>query len=167
MKEKDLKIKKYKFILTDYDGKETRIVHIFAPDLEIANFIVSIYSREQGCTYKYDSVKRNICLAGIKLEDLDSYEIVKQQLERINSWDVEELPSSKFNEKYPKWCETINYKYDNLPRKRFIIIDEDNSFTAIDNRIGKCWCEDFIYKISTIKFFVNKEIHYELLYEEG
>ena len=167
MKEKDLKIKKYKFILTDYDGKETRIVHIFAPDLEIANFIVSIYSREQGCTYKYDSVKRNICLAGIKLEDLDSYEIVKQQLERINSWDVEELPSSKFNEKYPKWCETINYKYDNLPRKRFIIINEDNSFTAIDNRIGKCWCEDFIYKISTIKFFVNKEIHYELLYEEG
>ena len=69
MKEKDLKIKKYKFILTDYDGKETRIVHIFAPDLEIANFIVSIYSREQGCTYKYDSVKRNICLLGIKLED--------------------------------------------------------------------------------------------------
>ena len=167
MKEKDLKIKKYKFILNDYEGKETRIVHIFAPDLEIANFIVSKYSKEQGCTYKYESFKRNICLAGIKLEDLDSYEIVKQQLERINSWDVEELPSSKFNEKYPKWCETINYKYDNLPRKRFIIINEDNSFTAIDNRIGKCWCEDFIYKISTIKFFVNKEIHYELLYEEG
>ena len=167
MKEKNLKIKKYRFILTDYEGKETRIVHIFAPDLEIANFIVSIYSREQGCTYKYDSVKRNICLLGIKLEDLDSYEIVKQQLERINSWDIEELSSSAFNEKYPKWRESINYKYDNLPRKRFIIINEDNSFTAIDNRIGKCWCEDFIYKISTIKFFVNKEIHYELLYEEG
>ena len=152
MKEKDLKIKKYRFILNDYEGKETRIVHIFAPDLEIANFIVSIYSKEQGCTYKYDSVKRNICLAGIKLEDLDSYEIVKQQLERINSWDIEELPSSRFNEKYPKWYESINYKYDNLPRKRFILINEDNSFTAIDNRTGDCWCEDFIYKISTIKY---------------
>ena len=152
MKEKDLKIKKYKFILTDYDGKETRIVHIFAPDLEIANFIVSIYSREQGCSYKYDSVKRNICLLGIKLEDLDSYETVTHQLECINSWDIEELPSSRFNEKYPKWCESINYKYDNLPRKRFILINEDNSFTAIDNRTGDCWCEDFIYKISTIKY---------------
>ena len=167
MKEKNLKIKRYRFILNDYDGKETRIVLIFAPDLEIANFIVSIYSKKKGCTYKYDSLKRNGCILGIKLEDLDSYEIVKQQLERINSWDVEELPSSKFNEKYPKWSETINYKYDNLPRKRFILINEDNSFTAIDNRIGKCWCEDFIYKISTIKFFINKEIHYELLYEEG
>ena len=155
MKEKDLKIKKYRFILNDYDGKETRIVHIFAPDLEIANFIVNIYSREQGYTYKYDSVKRNICLLGIKLEDLDSYEIVKQQLERINSWDIEELPSSRFNEKYPKWCESINYKYDNLPRKRFILINEDNSFTAIDNRTGDCWCEDFIYKISTIKYLLK------------
>ena len=155
MKEKDLKIKKYKFILNDYDGKETRIVHIFAPDLEIANFIVSKYSIEQGYTYKYDSLKRNGCILGIKLEDLDSYEIVKQQLERINSWDVEELPSSKFNEKYPKWRETINYKYDNLPRKRFILINEDNSFTAIDNRTGDCWCEDFIYKISTIKYLLK------------
>ena len=108
MKEKDLKIKKYKFILNDCDGKETRIVHIFAPDLEIANFIVSIYSKEQGCTYKYDSVKRNICLAGIKLEDLDSYEIVKQQLESINSWDIEELSYSRFNETSPKSCKYIN-----------------------------------------------------------
>ena len=89
MKEKDLKIKKYRFILTDYDEKETRIVHIFAPDLEIANFIVSIYSREQGFTYKYDSLKRNGCILGIKLEDIDPYEIVKQQFERINSWDIE------------------------------------------------------------------------------
>ena len=153
MKEKDLKIKKYKFILTDYEGKETRIVHIFAPDLEIANFIVNIYSREQGFTYKYDSVKRNIFLAGIKLEDL--YEIVKQQLERINSWNIEELSFSRFNEKYPHWCESINYKYDNLPRKRFIIFNEDNSFTAIDNRTGDCWCEDFIYKISTIKYLLK------------
>ena len=152
MKEKNLKIKRYRFILNDYDGKETRIVHIFAPDLEIADLLVSIYSRERGFTYKYDSLKRNGCILGIKLEDIDSYEIVKQQLERINSWDIEELPSSRFNEKYPKWCESINYKYDNLPRKRFILINEDNSFTAIDNRTGDCWCEDFIYKISTIKY---------------
>ena len=89
------------------------------------------------------------------IENIDPYEIVKQQFERINSWDIEELPSSRFNEKYPKWCESINYKYDNLPRKRFIIINEDNSFTAIDNRTGDCWCEDFIYKISTIKYLLK------------
>ena len=152
MKEKNLKIKRYRFILNDYDGKESRIVHIFAPDLEIADLLVSIYSKEQGSTYKYESLKRNGCILGIKLEDIDPYEIVKQQFERINSWDIEELPSSRFNEKYPKWCESINYKYDNLPRKRFIIINEDNSFTAIDNRTGDFCYEIFIYKISTIKY---------------
>lgn len=152
MKEKDLKIKKYKFILTYYDGKETRMVDIFAPDLQIANLIIKIFSKDHGCNYKYDSFKRTGYLFGKKLDELDSYVIVKTQLKYCKSWDIEEISSSCFKSKYPKWSETLNGKYDNLPRKRFILFNEDNSFTAIDNRTGDCWCEDFLDIISVIKY---------------
>lgn len=51
--------------------------------------------------------------------------------------------SEEFNTKYPNWSDTINGKYDNFPRERYIVKEPSGGYTAIDNTSGDAWCEDF------------------------
>ena len=61
-----------------------------------------------------------------------------------------------FNYKYPKACESVNGKYTNLPKEKFLI-KIANGYTAIDNTSSDYWTEDFKDKYDALKWLNYKE----------
>ena len=54
------------------------------------------------------------------------------------------MMSDDFTEKYPKWCEDENGKYNNFPNKNYVIISDDfKTFTSIANETNDAFAEDF------------------------
>lgn len=74
---------------------------------------------------------------------IKSQQQVFKALCNLYSIHVFDNPVSFMNA-YPKWLEgeRTTGKYKNLPYERFIILN-DKCITAIDNKTGDCWTEDF------------------------
>ena len=77
------------------------------------------------------------------------------------------MTEEEFNgtNEFQNWCETINGKYDYLPRECYILTNCKNvdnevelairPFVAIDNRTGDCWVEEFQTLIEAYLYLVE------------
>lgn len=71
--------------------------------------------------------------------------------------------NDEFHETYPNWCISCEGgKYDNLPRELFLIHNNPkvtyDEYSAIDNRHGDAWVEDFETEQQAIYWLIDEVI---------
>lgn len=67
----------------------------------------------------------------------------------IRDDEIVRITEDEFCSLYPDYYISVNGKYDNLPRKAFVLsscrVDGEptDMWVGVDNRTGDCWIEDF------------------------
>lgn len=102
-----------------------------------------------------------------EVKELQYYSKIFTEERRIDvyknaiKYEIEYLTAEEFEEKYPKWYETNNNKYDNLPNKLFILIDNNPrimKYVAIDNQYNEAFTEEFNTLDEAIRYLLDMSL---------